>query len=166
LRIERRDVDFENFLLTVRHGKGNKERKVPISANGRKILFRFMSKPGSPSYVFGTRTGTQVQQRNAERDLKTLSRKLGFGKVYWHLLRHTFGTLFIRNGGNVADLQRIMDHAAITTTMLYVHNQTEHFVQAHILIASPFRTTACWISKLVKYASIGKTTELRVSRKR
>jgi site-specific recombinase XerD len=32
-----------------------------------------------------------------------------------------FGTLFIRAGGNVADLQRIMGHRSVTTTMLYVH---------------------------------------------
>ncbi len=52
-------------------------------------------------------------------------------KLHWHLLRHSFGPLFIRNGGNVADLQRIMGHAAITTTMLYVHSQASDFVMAH-----------------------------------
>ncbi len=38
-------------------------------------------------------------------------------------------------------------------------------MSAGILTASPFRTTACWISKLVKCASSGKTIEIRVSRK-
>lgn len=38
----------------------------------------------------------------------------------YYSLRHTFGTEFIRNGGNVKDLQLLMGHKDISTTMMYV----------------------------------------------
>lgn len=132
LQLEVRDVDLENFLVTVRKGKGNKERKVPISGVGRKVLYRYIHQCGDPArrFVFTTVNGTAMTQRNADRDLKHMGRRLRLG-LRWHLLRHCFGSLFIRNGGNVADLQRIMGHAAVTTTMLYVHAQASDFVLAH-----------------------------------
>jgi integrase/recombinase XerD len=131
LLLEVADVDLNNLLVTVRHGKGDRERKVPISGMGRKVLYRYIAK-GDPSrrFVFSTRSGLAVTQRNADRDLKYIGRKLRLS-LRWHLLRHVFGTLFIRAGGNVADLQRIMGHRSVTTTMLYVHAQASDFVLAH-----------------------------------
>jgi len=132
LQLEVRDVDLENFLVTVQKGKGDKQRKVPISGVGRKVLYRYINQGGDPSrrFVFTTVNGTALTQRNADRDLKHMGSKLRLD-LHWHLLRHCFGSLFIRNGGNVADLQRIMGHSAITTTMLYVHAQASDFVIAH-----------------------------------
>jgi integrase/recombinase XerD len=132
LQLEVKDVDLENFLVTVQRGKGDKQRKVPISGMGRKVLYRHINQHGDPArrFVFTTVTGTALTQRNADRDLKHMGRKLRLD-LHWHLLRHCFGSLFIRNGGNVADLQRIMGHSAITTTMLYVHAQASDFVMAH-----------------------------------
>jgi integrase/recombinase XerD len=122
LQLQVTDVDLENFLVNVKKGKGDKQRKVPISGMGRKVLYRYINQGGDPArrFVFTTVTGTALTQRNADRDLKHMGSKLRLD-LHWHLLRHCFGSLFIRNGGNVADLQRIMGHSAITTTMLYVH---------------------------------------------
>jgi site-specific recombinase XerD len=132
LQLQVADVDLENFLVTVQKGKGDKQRKVPISVVGRKVLYRYINLAEDPArrFVFTTVNGTALTQRNADRDLKHMGRKLRLD-LHWHMLRHSFGSLFIRNGGNVADLQRIMGHAEITTTMLYVHSQASDFVVAH-----------------------------------
>lgn len=132
LQLQVADVDLDNFLVTIQRGKGNKQRKVPISAVGRKVLYRYISQGGDPGrrFVFSTSTGSPLMQRNANRGLKAIGRKLRMN-LHWHLLRHCFGSLFIRAGGNVADLQRILGHSAITTTMLYVHSQASDFVLAH-----------------------------------
>jgi site-specific recombinase XerD len=132
MHLEVRDVDLDNFLVTVEKGKGDKQRRVPISGVGRKMLYRYISQGGDPArrFVFSTANGTAVTQRNADRDLKIMGAKVRLS-LRWHLLRHTFGSLFVRNGGNVADLQRIMEHSAVTTTMLYVHAQASDFVMAH-----------------------------------
>jgi integrase/recombinase XerD len=51
-------------------------------------------------------------------------------KLHFHL-RHTFATSYIRNGGDVVRLQRILRHASITTTMRYVHLQTGDLQKDH-----------------------------------
>jgi len=132
LHLEVPDVDLNNFLVTVRHGKGDRERKVPISGVGRKVLYRHITQAGDPGrrFLFTTKNGTALTQRNADKDLKYVGKQLRLS-LRWHLLRHVFGSLFIRAGGNVADLQRIMGHRSITTTMIYVHAQASDFVLAH-----------------------------------
>lgn len=47
-----------------------------------------------------------------------------------HVCRHTFGASFMRNGGNIRDLQRILDHSSIKTTMRYAHFSPDHLEQA------------------------------------
>jgi integrase len=42
-------------------------------------------------------------------------------KVHFHVARHSFATNFLRKGGKIEDLQVIMDHSDIQTTMVYVH---------------------------------------------
>ena len=42
-------------------------------------------------------------------------------KVTFHVARHTFATCFLRAGGSVVKLQKLLGHASITQTMIYVH---------------------------------------------
>ena len=42
-------------------------------------------------------------------------------KIHFHVARHSFATNFLRKGGKIEDLQTMMDHSDIQTTMVYVH---------------------------------------------
>ena len=56
------------------------------------------------------------------RELKEIANVCGIKKkMHFHVARHSFATNFLRKGGKVEDLQIIMDHSDITTTMEYVH---------------------------------------------
>jgi site-specific recombinase XerC len=57
-------------------GKGQKIRLVPISVEGRKALFRWLSR-SQGRLVFGTARGRQWSHRNAHRDLTALCRAIG-----------------------------------------------------------------------------------------
>jgi integrase/recombinase XerD len=74
LTLERSKVNLNDLLLTVR-GKGDKERIVPFSRELRPILFRWLTHPKSHKgpYVFATRTGSLLSQRNTHRDVLTLA---------------------------------------------------------------------------------------------
>ena len=61
-------------------------------------------------------------------------RKLGA-----HTLRHTFATFYLRSGGGVRQLQGILGHESITTTMIYVHLAGSDIRLDHAL-HSPART--------------------------
>jgi hypothetical protein len=111
-RKKRSDVDLENLVIRVELGKGRKARLVPISLELRKRLWRYLSKlPEEGSvYVFATKRGTKVTLRNFGYDLKLLGDKLHITGVRFspHTLRHTFAVNYLRAGGNVFYLQRIL----------------------------------------------------------
>ncbi|OGX91904.1 hypothetical protein BEN49_17985 [Hymenobacter coccineus] len=58
----------------------------------------------------------------SNRVLTAIGQQLGIlSRLHWHVGRETFATEFIRRGGQAAVLQKLMDHAKISTTMKYVH---------------------------------------------
>jgi site-specific recombinase XerD len=120
--LTRADVDFENLVMKVR-GKGNKQRLVPMSIELRKHLFRFLSRHRHSS-VFATKTGVPIMVRNAQRDFKVLCERLGIAGVRtsFHTLRHTFAVNYLKAGGNLYYLQRILGHSSITTTEKYLRS--------------------------------------------
>ena len=89
LSLTRQDVDLDNLVLLV-HGKGNKQRLVPVSVELRKVLYRHLLKHNQMR-VFCTRTGTALTVRNSERDFKVMCGQAGITGVRasWHTLRHT-----------------------------------------------------------------------------
>jgi integrase/recombinase XerD len=109
------DVDFNNLLVTVM-GKGNKQRRVPISFEGRKILFRYIQQ-NPRRYIFGTRNQTACTIRNLQRDFGRLCRKIGIAGVRcsFHTLRHTFSVFYLRKGGNLFYLSKILGHTSVKT---------------------------------------------------
>jgi len=134
LSLERVDVDYGSLLLKVR-GKGGKHRSVPISIQMMKALFRF-SKEHEPQYgdlLFFVNKGEKIHQRNALRDFKRLCDKLGIRgpRCSFHTLRHTFGKCYIRNGGDVFRLQRILGHASLQMTRRYVELDTADLQVVH-----------------------------------
>jgi site-specific recombinase XerD len=120
LSLSKPDVDLENLVLRVK-GKGNKQRLVPISMELRKRLYRPLAKHDA-QLVFCTRSGGPLSQRDVLRDFKKLCRKIAVGGVRcsFHTLRHAFSVNYLRAGGNLYYLQRILGHSSITTTQRYL----------------------------------------------
>jgi integrase/recombinase XerD len=130
-RLKRSDIDFENVLIKVYLGKGRKERLVPFSLELRKILFKYcIANAEDDGALFRTSTGSLLSARNADRDLKTLGKAIGIPKIGFHRMRHTMASNYMKQGGNVVHLQKILGHANIDTTQIYVHLQTKDMVAA------------------------------------
>jgi integrase/recombinase XerD len=133
LSLRSEDVDLENFLLRV-HGKGRKHRVIPISVEMRKLMWRWMKmQPADSGLVFPTRTGTKLNYRNTLGDFKQLGNYLKITGVRFsfHTLRHTFAVNYIRNGGDVFRLQRILGHSTLEMTRRYVNLQTSDLQAVH-----------------------------------
>jgi integrase/recombinase XerD len=135
LSVERKDVDFDNLIVRIREGKGGKQRVVPISLQMRKLLFRHSqkNKPEMNDLLFFTGSGQKINQRNALRDFKNVCQRLGIKgpRCSFHTLRHTFGKNYIRNGGDVFRLQRILGHSKLEMTRRYVNLETSDLQQVH-----------------------------------
>ena len=133
LGLEVHDIDLESCLIRVRLGKGRKDRLVPMSIPLRKRIYLYLKSAPSTQQLFATRTRTVWIYRNALRDLKVFCKRLGISgpKVSWHSFRHSFATNYIRQGGDVMMLSRILGHTSLTMTQRYVHLQTEDLRAVH-----------------------------------
>jgi site-specific recombinase XerD len=132
LSLQRSRVNLEALTLTVL-GKGNRERIVPMSSEGRKHLFRLLSKV-SGRFVFSTRTEDRLSYRNAYRDIKVVCAAVGIiGRhIHPHAFRHYFAVTYIQRGGDIYKLSRILGHSTITTTQLYLRSMgIEHLQEGH-----------------------------------
>ena len=131
ITLTRDRVDLDNLLITLR-GKGSKERIIPISLEYRKTLFKHL-RSHQFELVFCTNHGTKLRYRNLARDFKNLGDKLGISgvRMSYHTIRHTFAYNYIRSGGNVLYLQRILGHTDLKMTRRYVDLQPEDLGGVH-----------------------------------
>jgi len=123
LTIDRTNLIRGSLLV---EGKGEKEREVYMGKTLRKEMSRWLKMRGFYPYedrVFVTRDGRPLKKRGVEQIVERLAKKVGIQGVRCspHTLRHTFATNFIRNGGDVFTLQRLLGHSDIQTCMIYVH---------------------------------------------
>ena len=124
--------DFDNLVVKVK-GKGGKQRLVPLSTDIRKVLFRYAGKHSGPGrLMFGTRNNTAVTVRNFDRDFSLVGQTLGITgvRVSPHTLRHTFACEYLRRGGNLEFLRRILGHSSILTTQKYLRSLGVEDLQA------------------------------------
>lgn len=118
------DIDDISEYITVT-GKGNKTRKVPLSATLQRIIYRYLQKRSEiavePRKLFLNREGYPLTQNGVRAIFTRLQKKTGIpGKRFSpHTFRHTYATNFLKAGGSIASLQRILGHNDIQTTMIY-----------------------------------------------
>lgn len=118
------DVNLEIGNMLIRSGKGNKDRNVPIHHKLKYALKRYLSErrrlAKRSEYLF---TGVQSNKPMGYKDVLRVCQKISKASgIYFtpHCLRHTFGSVAVEQGVGLAQLQAIMGHSNITSTMIYV----------------------------------------------
>ena len=126
-RLQLTDVNLEDGFVLV-HGKGAKDRYVPIGRSTIKCLWNYIKKRAvidvnTNSYLFLTRKGTTLSARGVQIVFRSLKMKkiIDIENFSPHLLRHSFALAYIENGGDPFSLQRILGHTDQTTTSKYVN---------------------------------------------
>ncbi len=117
----------EGYILV--NGKGNKQRIVPIGYNSQKHLIKYIAqRPANinTDSLFLTKDFKGITGCVIARLFKTLqTQKVGQGfltsRIHAHLLRHTFATMYLENGGNIYALQQILGHTSLEMVKKYVH---------------------------------------------
>lgn len=128
------DLDMDNLLVTL-NGKGSKQRVVPFSFTLRRALHRFIvdfdRKPDS--LLFATRQEITVRRMTALRGMKLLCEELGFAPPArtLHAFRHTFAVNYLRRGGSVFHLQKVLGHSSLEMTRRYANLVTADLQAVH-----------------------------------
>lgn len=129
------DVDMKTGAAQVRRGKGDKGRTVYLGNLAREGLWRYVAKrkdtrPGDP--LFET-TKHSAMDRNALRKLLLAAGERAeiVEPVTPHRLRHTFAINYLRNGGDVYTLQRLLGHSTMEMVRRYLALAQTDIAEAH-----------------------------------
>ena len=127
------DINLTNNKLRVVNGKGGVDRDLTIPENTSYILMEWKKiKPKNSQYYFSTikersdgkfasKKGKKISVRYIQEMVGRIAKKAGIGKnIKPHTLRHTFGTFFYRQTKDIETLRKILGHADISTTQIYV----------------------------------------------
>ncbi len=116
------DVDLEEGVLVIRHGKGNKDRAIPLDAEAVVALAPYvLARKATPdAFLFQSPNGGVMTRGIVGRMLDNLARRAGVPRFTVHQVRHTFGTEAAKSGMPLPVLQAVMGHESPTTTALYI----------------------------------------------
>jgi site-specific recombinase XerC len=104
------------------HGKGSKERVVYLSAQAMAVLEAWLKvRPeGMEQAVFINRFGKRLTVTGIQLQLATYCQRAGMW-VTCHQFRHTFGRHLVEARVPVTTIQKLMGHARLRTTEIYLH---------------------------------------------
>ncbi|WP_081909673.1 tyrosine-type recombinase/integrase [Aureispira sp. CCB-QB1] len=124
------DVDFISKTLTVRSGKGNKDRVIPLNIRLITILKEYIRERAKKNrtcpYFFVSLKKNDKMGQTTVRKLVTKLKEASGIQFYPHLLRHTFATLMLEGGCDIYSLSKMLGHSDITTTTLYLSASVTH----------------------------------------
>ena len=132
--LKQNDIDLLAGLV-VCHGKGNKERRVPLGKSAIYWLQQYAAvKAGygksSPPNVFLHR-GRPFTRQLAWSMIKRHAENVGIKNVSPHTLRHSFATHLLQHGADSRSVQALLGHSDISTTQIYTHITDVHLRSAY-----------------------------------
>ncbi|MCC7381173.1 MAG: tyrosine-type recombinase/integrase [Deltaproteobacteria bacterium] len=132
------DLDVERGTLMVRHGKGGKDRMVPIGDRAVAWIERYLAErssmvvPPDPGNVFLTLEGKPISEAGLSEKVRAYVEASGIGKKgSCHLMRHTCATLMVEGGADIRFVQELLGHVRLDTTQIYTHVSIRKLKQVH-----------------------------------
>lgn len=111
MNLQKRDIDVENELVYIREGKGCKDRVTKLPVNWL---------PQHMDYI-----PIKCSARAIQKAFEMYGKESGLykkkPKVHFHSLRHGFATFLQDHDVPIEDIQMLLGHGDISTTMIYVH---------------------------------------------
>lgn len=119
--MEMGDIDSHSMAVHVRHGKGGKERVTYITNVGMKHLLAYWhERKEDGSSAFYNAKHMPLNAGGIRHILNTIAKRAGVDNVHPHRFRRTFATGLAARGMDVQDIQTLLGHSSINTTMEYV----------------------------------------------
>ena len=115
------DIDFYDKRVCVRQGKGGKDRTVFINDIAKLYLQKYLEtrKDQCPALICNKNFG-RMQPGGIRNMLRTIGKRAGVCNTHPHRFRRTLATNLARRGMAVQEIQKILGHSNIQTTMMYV----------------------------------------------
>jgi site-specific recombinase XerD len=126
------DIDSRRMLIHIRHGKGGRDRYVPLSATlltTLRVYYRWMQ-PKTwlfPGTVDGWRADKPITPKVLWEACVVAAQRAGLRKrVSPHLVRHSYATHLLESGADLRTIQLLLGHTEVRHTVLYLHLSRRH----------------------------------------
>jgi integrase/recombinase XerD len=132
VRLKAADIDKELMLVHIREGKGKRDRNVPLSPKLLDALREYWRWMKPVTYVFpgvvnGRRVDAPASDKIVWHACRVAAQHAGITKrVHPHTLRHSFATHLLEAGADLPTIQKLLGHADIRDTTIYLHLSRKH----------------------------------------
>ena len=135
------DVDDERGILTVRQGKGNKDRVVPIGERALLWIRKYLDEERQRCalepdllWLFLTEDGEALSPDWLSEAVRRHIDNAGIKKTgSCHIFRHTMATLMLEGGADIRHIQAMLGHASLESTQIYTRVSIEHLKKVHTM---------------------------------
>ena len=128
------DLDFRNNTILFKDTKNKKEKlsyMTPKLSGELKKWISYKERYSSNDYLFPTTKNTKMTVQNFEQNLKRTSKKIGL-EVSPHRLRYTFANDFLKAGGSIYVLSKLLDHSSVKVTEIYLNFSRDDIRQEYL----------------------------------
>ena len=137
-RIQYKDIDLQNsavHIIPFETGKKSRSRTVYVGAETMELLWKLSAGNEDPdNFIFASSTAKRNQplDRHAvDHLLKRLGKKAGIKNCGAHRFRHTFAIQYLRNGGDIYTLKRLIGHSSFHMVQRYLQLSDADAQAAH-----------------------------------
>jgi integrase/recombinase XerD len=132
--LKQAEVDIHAGVVNC-HGKGSKERRVPVGKSAIHWLQQYTSVKASygqsPFPNLFLQRGKPITRQSAWAIIRNYAVKIGLQNVSPHTLRHSFATHLLQHGADSRSVQALLGHSDISTTQIYTHITDRHLRAAY-----------------------------------
>jgi integrase/recombinase XerD len=133
------DLDLERGAVTIRQGKGKKDRMIPIGDRAAAWVRKYLDEARpqlamepDDKVVFLSNAGEPFSLDYLTEMVRGYVEKSGVGKQgACHLFRHTMATLMLEGGADIRFIQAMLGHADLKTTQIYTHVAIRQLQEIH-----------------------------------
>lgn len=132
------EVSMSEQLITVKKGKGAKQRTVPISPYALEYLSKYIDGPRKKNKghrkaeIFLNLKGEPISRIYFFQQVKKYAASAGIEKsISPHTLRHCFATHLLENGASLKAVSEMLGHAHLETTEIYTHVSSKRIMSAY-----------------------------------
>ena len=121
------DLDLARGIVTIRQGKGKKDRVIPIGDRAVAWIEKYLAdaRPGlvvepDAGTLFLTADGEEISRDHLTFMARGYIAQAKIGKMgACHLFRHTMATLMLENGADIRFIQQMLGHSKLSSTQIY-----------------------------------------------